>query len=107
MVLVIAGAIIVMLLLCGAALALGLRTRRRLNRRSQQGQQHPLGVTELLDAGRLQIIHRSGGWHTPRREIYRDEHTGVQYLMIGAAITPMLDRDGKPLAEKEFLPSAN
>jgi len=75
----------------------GLILRRYLNNKGQQGQQRQLGPTELLDPERLQIIHRSGGWYSPRREIYRDEHTGVQYLVIGTAITPLLDQDGKPL----------
>jgi len=74
---------------------------RRNQNRYQEGQQNPLRPSQNLQPERLQLIHRSGGWGGPRREIYRDTQTGVQYLIIGtgygASATPMLDRDGRPL----------
>ena len=77
---------------------------RRQNSLSQQGQQHPLRMNENLNPERLQLVYRSGAWNGPRREIYRDTQTGVQYLVVGAgayaAVTPILDRDGKPLVDQ-------
>jgi len=57
-----------------------------------------------IDEDRLRVIHRSGGGLKDyNREILEDSQTGVQYLIVsganGLGITPILDRDGKPLSK--------
>ena len=41
-----------------------------------------------------------------KREIFVDRETGVQYLFVksgyGAGLTPLLDRDGKPMIKTVF-----
>ena len=37
--------------------------------------------------------------------IYRDNETGVLYLFFGGGITPLVDRDGKPLVDWEYVRS--
>ena len=54
-----------------------------------------------LDGERLSVVYRNGGgFYGPRREIWLDSQTGVQYLMVttnyGTSVTPLLDRDGRP-----------
>jgi Flp pilus assembly protein TadB len=75
----------------------------------------PLGLAArkkmfpAMQPERLQLIHRNAGaglnaafTNAAITEIYRDMQTGVQYLVVragsGVSITPMLDREGKPLA---------
>ena len=74
---------------------------RRQKLFGQEGQERSVRPTENLQPERLQLVHRSGGWASSRREIYRDAQTGVQYLVVvsgyGTAVTPVLDRDGRPL----------
>ena len=76
---------------------------KRNRGRYQDGQENPLGPNQNLQPERLQLVHRSGGWSGPRREIYRDTRTGVQYLIIGtgygASVTPVLDGEGRPLID--------
>jgi hypothetical protein len=57
-----------------------------------------------MQPDRLQLVHRnaSTGLNAAITEVYRDMQTGVQYLVVragyyGASVTPMLDREGKPL----------
>ena len=83
---------------------------RKQNKANQQGQRNPLRPNESLRPERLQLVYRTGGWGNgawgggPRREIYQDTQTGVQYLVVGtgysAAVTPVLDRDGKPFTSQ-------
>ena len=46
-------------------------------------------------------IHKEGRGLSPIKMILLDKETGVQYLLLehgySATITPLLDRDGKPL----------
>ena len=46
-------------------------------------------------------IHKEGSELSVAKIILLDKETGVQYLFIksgyGAGLTPLLDRDGKPL----------
>ena len=41
-----------------------------------------------------------------KREIFVDRETGVQYLFVksgyGAGLTPLLDRDGKPMVKTVY-----
>ena len=58
-----------------------------------------------IDVNRMNAIHRSGGGYAGAyREILEDTQTGGQYLVVsdtnGLSITPVLDRDGKPLIGK-------
>ena len=52
---------------------------------------------------RFQVIQKEGGGFTsPYRMVLLDTVTGVQYLFVqngyGGGLTPLLDRDGRPLA---------
>jgi len=42
--------------------------------------------------------------HGASLTIYKDTHTGVQYLRVsvadGGGLTPLLDKDGKPIIDK-------
>ena len=46
-------------------------------------------------------IHKEGRGLSPIKLILLDKETGVQYLLVehgyGTSVTPLLDRDGKPL----------
>jgi len=46
-------------------------------------------------------VYTEGSEFGIKREIMVDRETGVQYLFVksgyGASVTPLLDRDGKPL----------
>ena len=52
-----------------------------------------------MGISRFHVIYRQGGLNTAK--IIVDEVTGVQYLLVqsgyGAGLTPLLDRDGKPV----------
>ncbi|MBO6010406.1 MAG: xylan 1,4-beta-xylosidase [Oscillospiraceae bacterium] len=53
---------------------------------------------------RFEIIEKEGFMEGAR--IIVDTETGVQYLYVfsgyGGGVTPLLDRDGKPLIDKRF-----
>lgn len=55
---------------------------------------------------RFEMIYKEGGGFTAIRRIIRDNETGVQYLQTecgyGVAVTPLLDRDGKPLTDPKY-----
>lgn len=46
-------------------------------------------------------VFTEGSEFGTKREIFVDRETGVQYLFVksgyGAGLTPLLDRDGKPM----------
>ena len=52
---------------------------------------------------RFEIIYKEGGGFAPTKQILLDRETGVQYLLFasgyGIAMTPLLDKDGKPTTE--------
>jgi hypothetical protein len=51
-------------------------------------------------------IHKEGRGLSPIKLILLDKETGVQYLLLehgySATITPLLDRDGKPLIGRSW-----
>lgn len=55
---------------------------------------------------RFQIILHEGSLTSPTRTVFVDRQTGVEYLLIragyGAAITILVDADGKPLIAPGF-----
>ncbi len=55
---------------------------------------------------RFEVVYKEGGALSSVRKIIRDNETGVQYLMVecgyGVAITPLLDKDGKPAADARY-----
>lgn len=55
---------------------------------------------------RFEVIHKEGGAFSSVRQILLDRDTGVQYLMVssgyGIALTPLLDKDGKPMVEDRY-----
>ena len=55
----------------------------------------------MKDNKRLVQIYKEGGGLSPIERILLDKETGVQYLLVehgyGTSVTPLLDRDGKPL----------
>ena len=50
---------------------------------------------------RFEVIYKEGGFNTPSTKILRDNVTGVHYLFTqegyAGGLTPLLDRDGKPI----------
>ena len=72
-----------------------VRSYKSSKRTIQQAQEQ--AQAQLIEPERMQLVHNGNG-----TAVYRDAQTGVQYLMVakgwhGVAITPMFDRDGKPL----------
>ena len=55
---------------------------------------------------RFEIVYKEGRALSFVRKILRDTETGVQYLMVesgyGVAITPLLDKDGKPVTDARY-----
>lgn len=51
-------------------------------------------------------VFTEGSEFGTKREILVDRETGVQYLFVksgyGAGLTPLLDRDGKPMVKTVF-----
>ena len=51
-------------------------------------------------------VFTEGSEFGTKREIFVDRETGVQYLFVksgyGAGLTPLLDRDGKPMVKTVF-----
>ncbi len=51
-------------------------------------------------------VYTEGSEFGTKREILVDRETGVQYLFVksgyGAGLTPLLDRDGKPMVKTVF-----
>ena len=51
-------------------------------------------------------IYKEGSEFGTKREVLVDRETGVQYLFVksgyGAGLTPLLDRDGKPMIKTVF-----
>ena len=51
-------------------------------------------------------VFTEGSEFGTKREIFVDRETGVQYLFVksgyGAGLTPLLDRDGKPMIKTVF-----
>ena len=51
-------------------------------------------------------VFTEGSEFGTKREILVDRETGVQYLFVksgyGAGLTPLLDRDGKPMIKTVF-----
>ena len=51
-------------------------------------------------------IHKEGSELSVAKIILLDQQTGVQYLFIksgyGAGLTPLLDRDGKPMVKTVY-----
>lgn len=45
---------------------------------------------------RFEIVYKNG--MTEQLRVLRDSRTGVCYLMYGGAITPLIDRDGRPVS---------
>jgi len=92
---------LIILLLVGAAFVLvAMLTWFLITKKTKQVTQQTQEQVQaqLVDPERMQLVHNSTG-----TAIYRDTQTGVQYLMVsrgwhGVSLTPMLDRDGKPLA---------
>ena len=52
---------------------------------------------------RFTVIYQEGSEWNIKYQILLDRETGIQYLMAksgyGAGLTPLLDRDGKPLVD--------
>jgi len=51
-------------------------------------------------------VYTEGSEFGTKREILVDRETGVQYLFVksgyGAGLTPLLDRDGKPMVKTVY-----
>ena len=51
-------------------------------------------------------VFTEGSEFGTKREIFVDRETGVQYLFVksgyGAGLTPLLDRDGKPMIKTVY-----
>ena len=51
-------------------------------------------------------VYTEGSEFGTKREVLVDRETGVQYLFVksgyGAGLTPLLDRDGKPMIKTVF-----
>jgi len=51
-------------------------------------------------------VFTEGSEFGTKREIFVDRETGVQYLFVksgyGAGLTPLLDRDGKPMVKTVY-----
>jgi len=76
-------------------IALLILGNKKINRTFKQAEEQV--QAQLIEPERMQLVHNGNG-----TAVYRDAQTGVQYLMVakgwhGVAITPMFDRDGKPL----------
>ena len=54
----------------------------------------------------VKIYKEGGSEFGIKREILVDRETGVQYLFVksgyGAGLTPLLDRDGKPMVKTVY-----
>ncbi len=56
------------------------------------------------DDKRFEVVFKEdGGFSSSKQIILKDRETGVHYLVYssgyGAAMTPLLDRDGKPVVD--------
>ena len=56
---------------------------------------------------RFEVIYKEGhGALSAFKKILRDNETGIQYLVIesgyGVALTPLLDKEGKPTVDPKF-----
>ena len=55
----------------------------------------------MKNDNRFVQIYKEGSGLSPSKRILLDKETGVQYLLVehgyGMSMTPLLDRDGKPL----------
>ncbi len=55
---------------------------------------------------RFEIVYKEGGAFSSVRKILLDKETGVQYLAVecgyGIALTPLLDKDGKPTIDTRY-----
>ncbi|MBO4848938.1 MAG: xylan 1,4-beta-xylosidase [Clostridia bacterium] len=55
---------------------------------------------------RFEVIYKEGGAFSATKKIVQDNETGVQYLLVecgyGFSITPLLDRDGKPVVDPRY-----
>ena len=51
-------------------------------------------------------VYTEGSEFGTKREVLVDRETGVQYLFVksgyGAGLTPLLDRDGKPMVKNVY-----
>ncbi len=51
-------------------------------------------------------VYTEGSEFGTKREVLVDRETGVQYLFVksgyGAGLTPLLDRDGKPMVKTVY-----
>ena len=56
---------------------------------------------------RFEIVHSEGHGIAKGLTIYKDKQTGVQYLFAldgyGGGLTPLLDKDGKPVTDGRVL----
>ena len=56
---------------------------------------------------RFETVYKEGSaFSSSVKKIIRDNETGVEYLLIecgyGVSITPLLDKDGKPIVEAKY-----
>ena len=59
-----------------------------------------------MDQKRFEILYKQGSGFGVYVRVLRDTKTGVQYLLAGegygAGLTPLLDKDGKPIVFGEW-----
>ncbi|MBD5094830.1 MAG: hypothetical protein HDT26_11230 [Subdoligranulum sp.] len=59
-----------------------------------------------MDQKRFEILYKQGSGFGVYVRVLRDTKTGVQYLLAGegygAGLTPLLDKDGKPIVSGEW-----
>lgn len=70
--------------------------------RPRQGREHIMSSGEK----RFEVIYKEGGGFGASKQILVDHETGVKYLLFfsgyGVAMTPLLDKDGKPENENKY-----
>ena len=53
---------------------------------------------------RFEFIHSENAGLAKSVSVFRDKHTGVQYLFVSegyaGGLSPLLDRDGKPMVDE-------
>ena len=59
-----------------------------------------------MNQKRFEVLYKQGSRFDVYVRVLRDKKTGVQYLLAGegygAGLTPLLDKDGKPIVSEEW-----